>query len=193
MNVKLLSLLTLSTVVLAACGGGGGGEDPSPESGAQSCGASPQSQVWLNHRVGCVAAGDRAWDAGAGAYGSGDSSYTIDEEALGSNGLNILDRNSATASRSFAGLVCLRHRAPTSSVPLAVGDGLVTTFKLGNPMFGANANWPTDVTIVTLDVRDGVATTCDAAVHPIIIDAQTGLVVSVNAAALSHVVVTDNP
>ena len=190
--------LTLAT--LAACGGGSDSpSDPLASLGApgvgvadkNNCPSAQQGDVWIDQRLGCMKAGTRFVDISSGSSSStyADTAYVLNQRALDGSFNNILGTTGGT--RYWSHFLCVRN-APTSASDgyrLSLGTDLMVAMGINNfsPLL------PKGIGATTLGISSGgqpgvqgiVTETCDPAKHPVIVNYTTGLVESVNPAALS--------
>lgn len=198
-----LGLLTL--LVLAACGGGGGESALGVAAAAPSTGASasnpapgntptaglcPRAQLadaWINNRLGCATVGQRLIDLSGSAAGlRSDTAFVIRQQTLDAGFNNVLGGNVA---RHFRHFLCVRN-APAGLTEGLNRLSLATDLSVAIGTSNSSTRKPPQVSAVTLEVAGGngpgwVNTICDPAVHPLIVDFTTGLVQSVNPAALA--------
>jgi hypothetical protein len=183
---------------LAGCGGGGGGDVPAvlpkPGYGPGNPSGCPHAQladVWLNNRLGCLAAGQLFIDMAGSRDGTrADRAYVINQVALDENINDVLGGN---VHRYFKYALCVRN-APANVLPVQLAGDLQTA--VGFSLLQSGTTYlPAGVsgsTLGTGGVADWVLQTpCDPAVHPVIVDYDTGRVESVNGAALATLEIFD--
>jgi len=196
--MKQLGFLLLLSVVLglAGCGGGGdsggGGGGGAPDFGVPAgsgatCPHAQASDVWLNNRLSCLAVGQRVIDTASGAAGAkADTAFVIRQRAYDASGAELLPDNKA---RHFENFVCLRN-APANLNRQSLAADLEVVMGL------FNAGLPSGVRASTLanagTTQGGfTAMPCDPALHPVIVNYDTGLVESTNPPALANLEVYD--
>ena len=148
--------------------------------------------IWADRRLGCVVAGTPAVVPAPMDDFAGDTSYTVVQAATTDDGRDALSAGASSLVHVMTGVVCVRGQS-ASADPGPLSAGLVAVFQLASPAPVANTYWPSGFGSTTLSLRDGVATVCDPATHPVILDRATVQVLSVNPSALSHVVAYEAP
>lgn len=194
MMKQLGFLLLLSAVLgLAGCGGGGGDSDGGvpdfgvPAGSGATCPHAQPADVWLNNRLSCLAVGQRVIDTASGAAGAkADTAFVIRQRAYDASGADLLPGNKA---RHFKNFVCVRN-APAN----LNRQSLAADLEVVMGMF--NAGLPSGVRASTLanagTTQVGfTAMPCDPALHPVIVNYDTGLVESANPPALANLEVYD--
>ena len=189
---KPLGIL-LAMVLLGLAGCGGGGDDgPSPNVGipagsGSTCPRAHVSDVWLNNRLACLTAGQRVIDmAGGGSGEKVDMAFVIRQVAYNSSVTNLLPGNEA---RHFKHFLCVRSAPANLNRQLLAADLEVVMgiFSGGLPSgVGASALSNAGTT------QSGYAAMpCDPAVHPVIVNYDSGIVESINPAAMASLEVYD--
>ena len=151
------------------------------------------ADVWINNRLGCLVVGQRFIDIASSATGTrSDQAFVIRQLTLDASFNNVLGGN---ASRYFRYFLCVKN------APAGLTDGLnrlslATDLSVAIGTSNSSQRKPPQASAVTLEVAGGsgpgwVATSCDPAVHPVIVDFNTGLIQSVNPTALASLQVFD--
>lgn len=180
---------------LAACGGGSDLTTPLNDGygpgSPSACPRARQADAWFNNRIACLAGGQR-FISGAPASGDrADRAYILGQEVLDQNFNNVLGAN---IKRYFKFAVCVRG-APANLPPLSLAGDLATALGL-NVLATGTTFYPQGVSGSTfwyggINDTSTVQVACDAAVHPVIVGYDSGRVESVNAGALSALVIVD--
>lgn len=186
--IKILACLT--PLALAACGGGDDGSKTS-QAGGGNCPSAQTSDVWMDQRLGCLQAGQPFIDMSAGyvkaGTATGDRAYVLNQGVYDKQFNNIL----GTASdfrRYWAHFVCVRN-APLIPGGSGFHTGLAADLQTAMRLGPFSSDIPADVGATTLGQyggnRSGWAdTSCNAAIHPLIVNYTTGAVESINPAAV---------
>ena len=170
-------------------GGAHAAEALQPYRGAPKCQALALDDVWLDQRLACVSPGQKFIVNSAGAGGTArDVAFVVNEAIYDKNFYPLQDRQ----VRYYQSFLCVRN-APTDIRTLFLSGDLANALKLSNLDQKPEGVGPTSVNIAGGD-RDGwEAMPCDPARHPLIVDYRSGVVVSVNPAALSGLKVYQLP
>lgn len=189
--------------MLAACGGGGSGgpgDEGGPTGIAQGygpgnpagCPHATQDDTWFNKRLGCLAAGQKFVLVSGGATGdAADRAYLVNQKVLD---LSLVDVLGTDVARYFKYGICVRN-APANLSGTALANDLATAIGL-NAGVSARAFYPPSVSGSTMSLGGSadtpvIQTTCSVSLHPVIVNYQTGLVETVNPAALAALTVYD--
>jgi hypothetical protein len=176
-------------LMAGAAGCGGSAATGALGGGADACPHAQLDDIWLDKRLGCLAVGQDASPTVATAPGDRvDRAFIVAQQTLADGFNNALGSGN---SRYFKYVVCVHDAGadltgPSSSVPFA-GD-LVGAFRVMTLQ-------PPEVDSSTLRVGGGgedavVATPCDPAVHPVILD-RDGKIESINPGALAALTISD--
>jgi len=153
------------------------------------CPVAAQSDVWANVRMGCLQVGQQVISISANATGvSADTAFTIAEAAYDPSWTSI----NGGKERYFRHFLCVKN-APLNINHLSLSTDLTIAMGLGTngralPNGIVFASFPGIVDILGNAV---VMTTCDAAIHPVIVNYLTGKIESVNPAALASLTIYD--
>lgn len=160
-----------------------------PYQGPLKCAAAGRDDMWLDQRLGCLKPGSRFIVNAAGALGEAqDMAYVVNEALYDNNFYLINDRK----VRYFQSFLCVRNH-PRGVRPLLLSGDLANALELSNLDRKPSGVGPTSVNISGGDRVGGVATTCDPARHPLIVDYRSGKVESVNPLALQTLQVYELP
>lgn len=187
-NALVMAGAISSAATLSACGGGDGGGDVIVDP-APGCPRAQLADAWINNRLACLSPGQTFVDLSRSATGTPvDRAFVIGQTTLDRDFRNVLP---AGASRHFQHFVCVRG-APGNVRGQSVATDLAVAIGTSN----SSATKPPQVSAISLDVAGGdrpgwVDRACDPALHPVIVNFQTGRIESVNAAALSQLQVYD--
>lgn len=188
-------------MLLAACGGGGGGggtDEPFLNDGfgpgrPSTCPTAAVAEVWLNNRLGCLVAGQPFVNYGKQSTTGtkADRAYLLNQTAYDSSrsASNLLAGN---AARHYKYFLCIRNAPESlasvyvaSDLDVAIGFGGVLRRQYLPPGVGGST---TTIGGVTDSI---VQASCNPALHPVIVDFDTGKIESVNSAALTNLQVYD--
>ncbi|WP_046155711.1 hypothetical protein [Chromobacterium vaccinii] len=186
---KILQIL--SWLPLAACLGmpAFAAEAVRPYQGPLKCAASEMEDMWLDQRLGCLKSGSRFIVNAAGAEGAvQDMAYVVNEAIYDKDFYLINNRK----VRYFQSFLCVRNH-PQGVRSLFLSGDLANALELNNLGRKPAGIGPTSVNISGGDRAGGVATTCDPAKHPLIVDYSSGKVESVNPLALQTLHVYELP
>lgn len=182
--------------MLAGCGGGGDSPSGASTDGfgpgnAASCPRAQLSDVWFNNRTGCLAVGQKFVNVSGSATGTkADRAFLMGQQVLDPNLNNVLG---AGVLRRFKFALCVRN-APAAVAGTAMGADLATALGMGSVL--RTTYYPPGVSGSTIDAASGrepaiQAMACDPAKHPVIVNFDTGLVESINVAALAGLEIYD--
>lgn len=194
MNQLRFALLASTLVALTACGGGGADDAGAPsanQAGSSNCPTAAPADVWMDQRLGCLTVGARFHDisASSGAAGTQDYSFALSQRAIDNNFNNILGPQGG--KRYWANFVCVRN-APAGGFGTGSLIGLGTDMAVAMGISNFGTRKPAGISASYISVESGGqagvmavrAEACNAAIHPVIVDYATGLVVSLNPGAL---------
>lgn len=192
----LLAALLAVAVGLTGCGGGDGPltETLNDTFGPGNPSACPRSQVadtWLNNRLDCLRVGQRFISVGGASGDKADRAFIFGQQVLDSSFNNVLG---ADVKRYFKHAVCVRN-APANVAPVTLAGDLATALGLnvlasGSRFYASGVSGSTFLWGGIADTNT-LQTPCDPSRHPVIVDYDTGRIDSVNAAALTQLVIFD--
>jgi hypothetical protein len=195
---KLL-VLVLAALVGAIAGCGGGGSDSTPSTiydgfgpgSPSTCSKSTAADVWLNNRLGCLAAGQKFSRASGASGALADRAYIVGQQAHDTALANILGANRL---RYFKYAICVKN-APENLAPNTLTVDLEIALGL-NLLANGSGFYPPGISgsaILYGGIADAnvLQVPCSAATHPIIVNYTSGKLESVNPSAMSAVQVFD--
>lgn len=192
MMKQLGFLLLLVMLGLAGCGGGGDSDGGVPDFGVPAgagatCPHAHATDVWLNNRLSCLVVGQRVIDTAGGAAGAKvDTAFVFRQRAYDASGADLLPDNKA---RHFKNFLCVRN-APANLNRQALASDLEVSFGLFSSTLPSGVRASTLANAGTTQVGF-TAMPCDPALHPVIVNYDTGLVEVASPAALASVEVYD--
>jgi hypothetical protein len=185
--------IILSVPLWSGCGGGGDSElqqdFPRPTESSSKCPKAALSDVWLSSRLTCASTDQLLIRLSAGRNGTrSDTAYIVKQQAFDLGFRNVLG---GEVGRHFKHLVCVRQ-APADLDRLALATDLGQV--LGTHNFSSRL--PAGISTSTLTIAGTnqpgfTSMPCTAALHPLIVDYDTGRVVSINSGALAALSVYD--
>ncbi|ATP29631.1 Tat pathway signal protein [Chromobacterium violaceum] len=160
-----------------------------PYQGPLKCSASGMDDMWLDQRLGCLTPGSRFIVNAGGAEGETQDMAYVVNEAIYDNDFYLINNRKV---RYFQSFLCVRNH-PRGVRPLFLSGDLANALELSNQDRKPAGVGPTSVNISGGDRAGGVATACDPARHPLIVDYRSGKVESVNPLALQALHVYELP
>jgi hypothetical protein len=215
LKVSLISACLFS-IALGGCGGGGDSgtptgtpqnpaptpfptpvptPSPTPEptpTPTKACPTANIDDVWIDKRLSCMKVGDTFSDiiAGKPKVSVADRAYIVSESPSGEGWKSI----NGGKTRYFSRYLCIKN-APAALDNRYIASDLNQQIGLNN----FNPYLPKGIVHVSIDIFSGlgspyptsIETPCDPAKHPVIVDYDTGKIVSINPQALSALEIYD--
>ena len=170
------------TALTTGCGGGGGPDLPNPAPApAPACAGSTLDDAWITARTSCVKPGQQFV-----ALSSGQWPTTNDVAVVVKQQVFFDSFTAVTPARHFARFLCLRNAPDVASFsswgPFVASD-IAAAMKASNAFVGSALPPRVSAVSITLagDTQPSpLLTTCDPAMHMLIVDYKAGTVESVN-------------
>lgn len=196
----------LALATLAACGGGGDSNTSSaldqvgstaPATGSTpdmaGCPTAKPSDVWMDQRLGCMTVGTQIFLDNYRGYATsttvfGDRSFPLGQIALDKSFNNILS-SASYPTRYWANFLCVKD-GPRIGNGNGYSVGIAADVLVAMGLGAFSPRTPAGIGATTISLSGGgkagsVDIACDPAIHPLIVDFNTGKIVSINPAALA--------